>query len=696
MSDLKLNSPLQYVKGVGPKKAAALGKLGIQTVSDLLYYFPRTYLDRTNVIPIAKVQVNETATVIGVVRAHGMLFGKRKRYEVMLEDNSGALMLLWFAGIRFFERLFLKGQVYAATGQVGYFQGLQIIHPELERLDDETDKLVHSGRIIPVYPQTAELSKLGLNSRGIRTLTTSIFENLKETIPDALPESERNRYQLLKLDDAVRHIHYPESREQIEECRRRLAFDELLSLQFYVHRNKGKKATLVKNHQYAPPADKLSALKKSLPYELTDAQKKVIKEIIADLRLKKPMTRLLHGDVGCGKTAVAVIAALYAAENKLQTAFMAPTEILAEQHFRNWHDPLAGIGVSLGLLTSSFKASEKKKIAARCESGELQILFGTHALISDYVAFQKLGLVIIDEQHRFGVEQRGQLFAKGDNPDLLIMTATPIPRTLALTMYGDLDISTINALPPGRKPIRTVWRNENTRPKVMQFVADQISKGGQAYIIYPLIEKGEEGNESRNAEDAFTELSAGALKSYRLGLVHGRIKSKKRDETLALFRERKLDALIATTVIEVGVDNPNANMIVIEHAERFGLAQLHQLRGRVGRGETGGTVVALAYQPMSEISRQRLEYFAAHSDGFEIAEADLNMRGPGEVFGLKQSGLPELRLANYARDRDLLEASQELSQRLFVEKETLEKDYKNLFNYLMESAVKRDVNLGGG
>ena len=695
MPDLTLTSPLQYLKGVGPRKAEVLAAHGMETVRDLLFYFPRSYLDRSNVVPINRLQVNQTATIIGEVKAHGILYGRKKRYEVILQDETAAIALLFFGGVKYWERLFKKGQWFAASGTVGFFQGFQIVHPDLERLDSDVDKMIHSGRIIPVYPQTAELSKAGLSSKTMRRLTSLIFDEIRDTLPDPLPETERSTQQLIGLHQAVATIHYPPDRAAVEVARRRLAFDELLGLQFFVYRNKGRRIALTKHHAYGPPGEKLTRFRENLPFELTSGQKSAIKEIFADLQNPQPMSRLLQGDVGCGKTVVAVAAGLYAADFNLQTAFMAPTEILAEQHFRNWAQPLADIGVQADLITSTLTAAEKKKRAGRAAAGETDILFGTHALIYDYVQFPRLGLVIIDEQHRFGVRQRGKLHAKGDNPDLLAMTATPIPRTLALTLYGDLDISTIATLPPGRLPIRTAWRADTARTKVMQFVAEEAKKGGQTYIVYPLIEKSDQVD-LKNVEDAFDELSSGLLSGVRLGLVHGRIKAKERDRVLEQFRDGKIDVLLATTVIEVGLDNPNATVLVIEHAERFGLAQLHQLRGRVGRGAKQATVVALASGHLSDIARQRLEYFAGHTDGFKIAEADLELRGPGEIFGTRQSGLPELRVANLGTDRDLLEQSRDLVQRLFADQNSLDRHYRALYSSLDKAAGRRDTDMGGG
>jgi ATP-dependent DNA helicase RecG len=693
--ELRLNSPLQYVKGVGPKKAEVLAKQGLETVEDILGYYPRQYLDRSNIVPIGELKVDQPATIVGEVKAHGILHGKTKRYEVILADDTGNISLLWFRGVKYWERLFKKGMKFACTGTPSYFQGLQLLHPDLERIDERSDQMVHAGRIIPVYPQTSELSKVGLSSRGLRNVTTFIFEHLVGELDDYLPKAFRTKHKLLPRHEAVARTHYPDDRDQLEICRRRLAFDELLELQFLVARNKGRKASIIKKRSYQPPGEWLTGLKTGLPFELTPEQKKVTKEIITDLQGETPMSRLLHGDVGCGKTVVAVLAALYAAENKFQCAFMAPTEILAQQHYRNWNEPLSKVGAVSAILTASSTAAEKKKITQRCADGEIDILFGTHALIYDYVSFERLGLVIIDEQHRFGVEQRGKLYAKGDDPDLLVMTATPIPRTLALTLYGDLDISTIEALPPGRQPIRTVWRTDDVRDKVWQYMRDEVGNGGQGYLIYPLIEKSEQ-SELENVEDAYRTLSVGGLRGLRLAIVHGRVKAKERDAILEQFRDGQIDILMATTVIEVGIDNPNATVLAIEHAERFGLAQLHQLRGRIGRGGKPATAIAIAHPPVSEIARRRLEYFAEQSDGFQIAEADLQLRGPGEIFGVRQSGLPELQIANLWQDRQLMELGRGLLETILTSPDNLDSEHRKLYNYLTRKAERRELNLGGG
>lgn len=673
-----------------------MAELGFSTIRDLLFYFPRHYLDRTSITPINKLKVGHEATIVGVVRAHGKLFGKTKRYEVILEDNSGAITLVWFGpAVRFWEKTFKKGQVWAATGTVNFYHGYQIAHPDLERLEDETDRMIHAGRIIPVYPQTAELNKVGLNSKGVRRLTTMLFESLEEKLPDVLPDEKRESLGLIPLNEAVKKIHYPEHVEDIETSRRRLAFDEFLQFQYAVLKRRKNRQVVEKSHRYKAPSEALKQFLSSLPFSLTDGQKKAMQEILGDLQTPHPMARLLQGDVGCGKTVVAITASLYAAQNGLQVAFMAPTEILAEQHYRSWKAPLEALGAKVELLTSRLKPSQKRKIAEQCAAGEIDILLGTHALVYDYVQFSRLGLVIIDEQHRFGVRQRGKLHAKGENPDLLVMTATPIPRTLALTLYGDLDISTIDSMPTGRKPIKSVWRPSSVRDKVYQYVRDEVKKGGLAYVIFPVIEKSEQ-TDLRGVTEAYEQLTKTVFAGLRVGMVHGKVPAKERDELLEKFKHGELDILVATTVVEVGIDNPNATLMVIEHAERFGLAQLHQLRGRIGRGTKEATLIALAEEPISDMTRKRLEFFTGTTDGFKIAEADLELRGPGELHGSQQSGVPFLKMVRFTTDRDLLEAARKLLQELLTNYPKIDTSYKPLYLELENRLASQELQTAGG
>jgi ATP-dependent DNA helicase RecG len=458
-------------------------------------------------------------------------------------------------------------------------------------------------------------------------------------------------------------MHFPSESDTAEEARKRLAFDELLHLQFLLQSRKHKFKQKEKAQPCKQPGKMFTAVLDDLSFSLTSGQRKCMDHIIDDMTSKKPMNRLLQGDVGSGKTVVAILAAVMAVENGGQAAIMVPTEILAEQHYQNWKTKLEKAGVSSGLLIGSIKGKEKKEIVAGIADSSINIVFGTHAIISKTVSFADLRLVVIDEQHRFGVMQRSQLAGKGDLPDRLVMTATPIPRTLALTLYGDLDVSTIPDMPPGRQPVKTVWRMASALEDIYKYIDGEIAKGNQAFVIYPLVEKSEK-MDLKAAEEGFRELSE-ILPGRKIGLVHGRIKAGDRDATIQKFHDGKLEVLVATTVIEVGIDIPNAGILIIQHAERFGLSQLHQMRGRVGRGKRRGLAVAVAYQPISDIGRRRLEYFASTTDGFKIAEADLELRGPGEFFGIRQHGLPEFRIANPVADQEILVKARQWAEKLY-------------------------------
>lgn len=686
---MNLNSEVQYLKGVGPRRAAILAGVGIKCLRDLLYYLPRRYIDRSMIVPIGSLKANMTATVIGKVMGSGILMGRRKRLEVVLGDDTGYISLIWFAGYKYLEKMFKKGDILSVTGQVTYFQQRQIVHPEVERIEDEAAELIHTGRIVPVYPSTAALKKAGITGRALRQLVSRTLDAIGR-VPDYLPEKFRKSSGLPPLDESLRLVHYPEKMEDAENSRRRLAFDELLDLQYLILKSRKEKNLVSKSHEYTMPGEKVRSFYKALPFKLTEDQNKSVERIFADMRSERPMHRLLQGDVGCGKTVVALLASVYAAENNLQTAFMAPTELLAEQHYQNWAKPLESIGLKCSLIIGAMSAAERREVNEMAASGESRIVFGTHAVISETVQFQNLGLVIIDEQHRFGVMQRGKLIGKGRHPDTLVMTATPIPRTLALTLYGDLDITSIKTMPPGRKKTKTVWRSASTRPDVYKYLKTRLADKEQIFFIYPLVEKSEK-LDLQAAEDEYKRLKSEVFTEFKVGLVHGRMKGEQREKNIAAFRNRKLDILVSTTVIEVGIDIPSANIMVIEHAERFGLSQLHQLRGRVGRGGKQGTVIALASAPISDLARKRLEMFVSSGDGFEIAEADLELRGPGEFFGTRQHGLPELTIANLARDTELLTMAREIVIELLTENKPLEHDDHLLLEYLQSKLAGRKI-----
>ncbi len=695
MSQIDPDTRIQYLKGVGPKRAVGLEKAGIYTVRDLLYYLPRKYLDRTMITPIGRIKADTTVTIVGKVLGKGILKGRKQRLEVVIGDDTGYVSLIWFSRPYFFEKLFRKGDVYAAIGDVTYFQGLQIVHPEMERIGEEDDHLIHAGRIVPVYRSTSDLKSSYITGRVMRRLINDAIEIVGDQIKDPLSKEISAGLNLPDLKTALKEVHYPASIESAEPARRRLAFDELLELEYMILSFRKDKTSQDKGYMYEEPGDQIDNLRKALPFTLTNDQDRALSKIIDDMRKTHPMNRLLQGDVGCGKTVVAILAAAFASENGLQTAFMAPTELLAEQHFQNWKKSLAEHGINSALLTGSIKGNDRIEILDAIGNGGADIIFGTHALLSDPVAFANLGLVVIDEQHRFGVMQRGKLIAKGSNPDILVMTATPIPRTLALTLYGDLDITSIKSLPPGRKETKTVWRTANSRPEMYDYLKKEIHKGEQVFIIYPLVEKSEK-LDLQAAEEEYERLREKVFQKAEVGLVHGRMKAERRDKIIKAFRAGKIDVLIATTVIEVGIDIPSANIMVIEHAERFGLSQLHQLRGRVGRGRKKGLVVAMATPPISDLARQRLELFAHTSDGFKIAEADLELRGPGEFFGTRQHGLPELKIANLARDADLLEPARELVIELLKEDKGLDKAGAGLLSYLKKRSKEKRTLINYG
>ena len=657
-----LNTPIQYLKGIGEKRAQALKNAGIVTIGELLQYYPRRYLDRSNITPIGKLRPNETATAVGRIVTQGVKKGARSRFVVVLSDDSGFLTCVWFAQIPYWQKLFKVGQTLAVSGKIGYFGGLQIVHPEFDLIqessEDPEDEFLHTGKIIPLYPSTEALSRVGFDSRGFRRAIRNLFRNLDSPIEDSLPDSVVHHNQMISLDEAFRNIHFPKNFEMLQQAKTRLKFDEFFFLEFMLAYRKHKISQQQKGIIFEKVGDRLKTLVDALPFDLTESQKKVIREIRRDMKKRNPMYRLLQGDVGSGKTIVALVAMLIALENGYQATLMAPTEILAEQHYFTFRSWLEHLDVNIQLLIGGQRKLEREKILASIESGDCDIVIGTHALIQNNVNFHRLGLVVIDEQHRFGVAQRQVLAEKGENPDVLVMTATPIPRTLSLTVFGDLDVSIIDEMPEGRLPVRTSWRYENKRKEIYEFVKSKILAGQQAYIVFPLIEESEK-LDLQAATESYEMMSRDMFSDLKLALLHGRMKSDEKDSIMAAFKRSEIQILVSTTVIEVGVDVPQATIMVVENAERFGLTQLHQLRGRVGRGSEQSYCILIVRPPLTQEATTRLNTMTATNDGFKIAEVDLQLRGTGELLGTRQHGLTEFKIADPIHDISLLEKARE-------------------------------------
>lgn len=649
-----LDTEVKFVKGVGPRVMGILKKLNITTAKDLLYHFPRRYEDRTHFARIASLEHGETATICGVVLTADNVKtrGRLVLTKVVVDDGSGCIVLTWF-NQQYRKEQFnkLRGREVVAygTAQIGRW-GVEIGSPEIEVCSDETDSL-SSLRIVPIYPLTE-----GIFQVHLRKIISGAVELYTELLEETLPEEFLDRLDLVDIRTAIRNIHFPESQESLLAARKRLVFEELFVLQLALAMRKRGIEAPGQGVAFNIPPDLDAQLKELLPFELTGAQKRVIGEIARDMSRPMCMNRLLQGDVGSGKTAVALAAMMIAVKNGYQAAMMAPTEILAEQHYLGISNLLGDhdlMGIRVDLLTGSLKSKNRRDVTERVASGQTQIVIGTHALIQENVEFRNLGLVIIDEQHRFGVMQRAALTEKGLKPDVLVMTATPIPRTLTLTVYGGLDVSIIDELPPGRKPVKTHWKQVTERRKVYAGVRSLIEQGRQAYVVCPLIEESEK-LQVQAATELAEHLQSEIFPDLKIGLLHGGMKSDEKDTVMSAFRAGQIHILVSTTVIEVGVDVRNATVMVIEDAHRFGLAQLHQLRGRVGRGDEQSYCVMIC-EGNNQDSITRMTTMASTNDGFVIAEEDLKLRGPGEFYGTKQSGMPELTIADIFRDIPILE-----------------------------------------
>jgi len=642
---LYLDTPVTYLKGVGTVRAEALRRLGIITAGDLLFHVPHRYEDASTVTPIKSLEPGMHGTMIGTVISKGVIPTRKglRIFQAVLRDETGMIEVSW-PGQPFLDRTINKGDVLLVTGSVRFFHGRQFQPREFVNLGDD-EGATAQGRVLSVYPATE-----GLSFKLIRSIVDAHLDALLPLVSEYLPHDVLDAAGVPGIGAALRMVHRPGSIAEAMAGRSRLAFEELFFVQLLQLRAKELARERRAGIMFENKRELTSRLRERLTFQLTGAQTRAIREIFVDMCSDRRMHRLLQGDVGSGKTIVALFAALLAIENGYQAAIMVPTELLAEQHARTMTELLAPLGVAPILLTGSLPARERKAIAVRLATGEPVLVVGTHALVQEATSFAKLGFAAIDEQHRFGVEQRKQLGAKGAAPDILLMSATPIPRSLALTLYGDLDLSVLDERPPGRRPITTALRHESARARVLQFVDRQLEQGRQGYIVYPIIEESEK-SDLKAATTMYEMLAAGPFAARRLALLHGRIPNDERDDIMRRFRDRELDVLVATTVIEVGIDVPNATVMLIEHPERFGLSQLHQLRGRVGRGAEESYCILLG--DVSPDVSERLQIFARSEDGFEIAREDLRLRGMGDLFGERQSGVPTFRIADPLRDEEL-------------------------------------------
>ncbi|GAA5523401.1 ATP-dependent DNA helicase RecG [Aliifodinibius salicampi] len=639
---------------LGNKRIKALSESGIDTILDLMNFLPRRYLDKTTVLPIRQVSGNgEQVTVVGrIKKIQQSGYGRKKRLEIIIQDDTASLKGVWFKGGYYIKKQFSEGEVVAFFGKAKqYGRYLSMAHPEVDKLDDKSD-ISDLKKIVPIYPSNNAFSKHRITNKLIHSWQKQILQ--KEKPPEFLPPYILSEYDLPKRHLAYRMMHFPQSKSEYKKAFIRFKFEELFLFELSVAKTKHE---VIEQHQ-GPVFNNLGNytkqfFNKNLPFELTEGQKSALSDIKKDVRSGKQMNRLVQGDVGSGKTIVAIGAILMALDNDFQAAFMAPTEILAEQHFRTLSSFLDPLDINIRLLVGNQKPTLRTDILTDIEGGNCDIAVGTHAIIQEEVNFYRLGLAVIDEQHRFGVKQRAEILTKGSHPHVLVMSATPIPRSLAMTLYSDLDISVIKGLPGGRKPVKTAVRPQKKQADIYRFVEEELAAGGQAYVVYPLVEESEK-MDLKDATAGFEKLKK-RFSDFEVGLLHGQMKSEEKDAIMQKFIENKIQLLVSTTVIEVGVDVPNASIMIVEHAERFGLSQLHQLRGRIGRGKRQSYCILIHGQKVSKEGQFRLRKMAQTNDGFEIAEADLKLRGPGDFLGTKQSGMPEFRVADIVEDQWILE-----------------------------------------
>ena len=679
-----LNKDIKYIKGVGPNRAVLLNKLGIFTLGDLITYYPRDYEDRSKPKKICDVANGEEVLVQGIVQSKLVESRIRKGltlYRTKIADDTGFMEIVWY-NQSYLKNQIKQGQVYNFFGKVSLKYNKKEMNSPVFDIDTKTK---NTGKIVPLYPLTYSLSQ-----NVLRGIIENGIKEIEGQLPETLPEYILKNYSLYDINTAIKQIHFPDNFEKYELARKRLAFEELLIMQLalltlkksYTHQEKG--IVFDKNIKMADLID-------NLPFKLTKAQLRVLEEIDNDMESEKPMNRLLQGDVGSGKTIVSIISAYKAVKSGYQVAIMAPTAILASQHLESFTQILGAYGIKCELLISNITKKRKEEMLERLKNGEIDVIIGTHALLEENVVFKNLGLVVTDEQHRFGVKQRGTIVAKGNNPDTLVMTATPIPRTLALILYADLDISIIDELPPNRQKIDTFAVTKRLEERVNNFVKKQIDEGRQAYIVCPLVEENEEIN-AQSVLELAERYKNEVFADYKVEYLHGKMKPKEKDEIMEKFKKGEIDILISTTVIEVGVNVPNASIMIIENAERFGLAQLHQLRGRVGRGEYKSYCI-LKYQGNSDIIRQRMSIMQETNDGFKISEKDLELRGSGEFFGTKQHGLPEFKIANIFQDMPMLKNIQSIASDILQEDPELEQEKNKRLKHEVEKKFVENIEM---
>lgn len=682
-----LGDPVKYLKGVGPRWEKLLEKFNITRIGDIFFHIPRLYIDRSTISAIEDTRLGEKATILADVVSFESR-RSRKNMEIqtaLLRDESDGLIILKWFNQPYLKKIIKHGVTIMASGEISVYKGRQMVHPDFEVMTDEETKRLHTGRIVPFYPLTEGMSQKRVR-RIIDNGITLYLDYLEETLPESLVQAEK----LLPIKEAILRIHRPESFSDAEQGKERLVFEELFFFEILLALRRKRLKVQTSRVTLSKKGDLVRTFIDRIPFTLTGDQETVIEEIRGDFLSGRPMHRMLQGDVGSGKTVVAIIVSLMIIESGYQVAFMAPTEILAEQHFLSMGGILASIDVSNELLIGSVKAKEKERIYRDLESGKTDIIFGTHALIEEAVSFKRLGLVIVDEQHRFGVVQRAKLLEKGETPHFLVMTATPIPRSLSMTLYGDMDISTLREMPPGRKEIITRLTGERNRANLYQFIHEKVQKGEQCYIIYPLVEESEKVD-LKAATEMYEHLKNKEFKGIGVGLLHGRMKTDEKEAVMHAFRKKEIMVLVSTTVIEVGIDMPNATIMVIEHPERFGLAQLHQMRGRVGRGEKKSYCILLSPYRLSEEAQERLKTIEATRDGFKIAEKDLEIRGPGEFFGTRQHGLPDLKYSNLITDQPILQRARKRAFEIIEEDpQLLKEDHRRIRDRYLEKYKEMD------